>query len=41
MPPTTPRALEILRRYWDAEARPDTVLLEAFSHPALDKLGSP
>jgi ABC-type sugar transport system substrate-binding protein len=41
MPPTTPRALEILRRFWDAEARSDTVLLEASSHPALDKLGSP
>ena len=41
MPPTTPRALEILRRYWDAEARSDTVLLEASSHPALDALGSP
>jgi ABC-type sugar transport system substrate-binding protein len=38
MPPTTPRALEILRRYWDAEARCDTVLLEAASHPALESL---
>ena len=41
MPPTTPPALEILRRYWDTESRPDTVLLEAASHPALDALGSP
>jgi ABC-type sugar transport system substrate-binding protein len=41
MPPTTPPALEILRRYWDAESRPDTVLLEASSHPALEKLGPP
>jgi ABC-type sugar transport system substrate-binding protein len=41
MPPTTPSALEVLRRYWDAGARSDTVLLEASSHPALDALGSP
>jgi ABC-type sugar transport system substrate-binding protein len=41
MPPTTPSALEILRRYWDAETRSDTLLLEAASHPALDKLGPP
>lgn len=41
MPPTTPAALEILGRYWDAEARSATVLLEASSHPALDSLGSP
>jgi ABC-type sugar transport system substrate-binding protein len=41
MPPTTPPALEILRRYWESEARSDTVLLEATSHPALDALGKP
>jgi ABC-type sugar transport system substrate-binding protein len=41
MPPTTPAALEILRRYWDTDARPATVLLEASSHPALETLGSP
>jgi ABC-type sugar transport system substrate-binding protein len=41
MPPTTPRALEILKRYWDAEGRSDTVLLEASSHPALESLGRP
>jgi ABC-type sugar transport system substrate-binding protein len=41
MPPTTPAALEILGRYWDAQARSATVLLEASSHPALDSLGSP
>ena len=41
MPPTTPPALEILGRYWDAEARSGTVLLDASSHPALDALGSP
>jgi ABC-type sugar transport system substrate-binding protein len=40
MPPTTPRALEILRRYWDAEDRSETVVLEASSHPSLDALGS-
>ena len=41
MPPTTPPALEILRRYWDADTRSGTVLLEASSHPAVDALGSP
>jgi ABC-type sugar transport system substrate-binding protein len=41
MPPTTPRALQILRRYWDSETPSDTVLLEASSYPALDALGSP
>jgi ABC-type sugar transport system substrate-binding protein len=40
MPPTTPPALEILRRYWEAEARSGTVLLDASSHPAVDALGS-
>jgi hypothetical protein len=40
MPPTTPPALEILRRYWDAGERPGTTLLEASSHPALEALGS-
>jgi len=41
MPPTTPPAMEILKRFWDTEARSKTVLLEASSHPALDALGSP
>jgi ABC-type sugar transport system substrate-binding protein len=41
MPPTTPRALEILRRYWDTDHRADMVLLEASSHPALDELSRP
>jgi ABC-type sugar transport system substrate-binding protein len=41
MPPTTPAALEILKRYWDAEARSATLLLEASSHPPLDSLGTP
>ena len=41
MPPTTPPALEILRRYWDADARSATVLLEASPYPALETLGAP
>ena len=41
MPPTTPPAMEILKRFWETEARSNTVLLEASSHPALDALGSP
>lgn len=41
MPPTTPPALGILRRYWDAEDRPETAVLEPSSHPALDALRSP
>ncbi|HYN05742.1 MAG TPA: substrate-binding domain-containing protein [Vicinamibacteria bacterium] len=41
MPPTTPPALEILKRHWDAGTRSGTVLLDASSHPALDALGSP
>lgn len=40
MPPTTPPALDILRRHWDADTRSETLLLEASSHPALDELGS-
>jgi len=39
MPPTTPLALDVLRRYWDTGERPGTVVLEASSHPALDALG--
>jgi hypothetical protein len=39
MPPTTPAALELLRRYWDSGDRPDTVVLESASHPAVDALG--
>jgi ABC-type sugar transport system substrate-binding protein len=39
VPPTTPPALEILRRYWDSGARPsETVLVEAASHPPLDRV---
>jgi len=41
MPPSTPPALEILRRYWESGARSATVLLEPSSHPALEALGSP
>jgi ABC-type sugar transport system substrate-binding protein len=41
MPPTTPRALEILRRYWDTNARADTILPEASSFPALEALARP
>jgi ABC-type sugar transport system substrate-binding protein len=41
MPPTTPPALEILRRYWDTGDRAETAFLEASSHPALEALGSP
>ena len=39
MPPTTPAALEILARYWDAGAAAETVVLEATSHPPLEALG--
>ena len=36
VPPTTPPALEVLRRYWDSGARPAaTVLVEAASYPPL------
>jgi ABC-type sugar transport system substrate-binding protein len=38
MPPTTPSALEILGRYWDVDARPGTVLLEAAPYPSLEAL---
>lgn len=41
MLPTTPPALDILRRYWDTGHRPETTFLDASSHPALDALGSP
>ena len=40
MPPTTPAALDALRRYWNEGSASDTVLLEASSHPALDALGA-
>ncbi|HUL78909.1 MAG TPA: substrate-binding domain-containing protein [Vicinamibacteria bacterium] len=39
MPPTTPPALEILRRYWEAGDRSGTTFLDARSHPALEELG--
>jgi ABC-type sugar transport system substrate-binding protein len=38
LPPTTPAALQLLRRYWDTGARTDTVFLDATSYPAVDKL---
>jgi ribose transport system substrate-binding protein len=38
MPPTTPPALEALRRYWDSGNRSETVVLESSSYPALDAL---
>ena len=41
MPPTTPPALQILERYWDAAVRSETAFLEASSHPSLDALGPP
>jgi ribose transport system substrate-binding protein len=39
LPPSTPAALELLRRHWDSGDRTDTAVLEASSHPALDALG--
>jgi ABC-type sugar transport system substrate-binding protein len=39
MPPTTPLALDVLKRYWDTGERPRTLVLEASSHPALESLG--
>jgi len=39
MPPTTPVAAELLRRFWDAGGLSETVALEASSHPSLDALG--
>jgi hypothetical protein len=39
LPPTTPPALEMLRRYWDAGDRSATIFLDASSHPALAALG--
>jgi len=37
VPPTTPPALEILRRYWDSGEQATTVLVEAASYPPLDR----
>jgi ABC-type sugar transport system substrate-binding protein len=38
VPPTTPPALEMLRRYWDSGAKPAaTVLVEASPYPPLDQ----
>jgi len=39
MPPTTPVAVELLRRFWEAGDRSETVALEASSHPSLDASG--
>jgi ABC-type sugar transport system substrate-binding protein len=39
MPSTTAPALDILDRFWKTQARAETVLLEASSHPALDAVG--
>jgi ABC-type sugar transport system substrate-binding protein len=38
LPPTTPTALQVLRRYWDSGLRAGTVLLEATSFPSIDTL---
>jgi ABC-type sugar transport system substrate-binding protein len=38
LPPTTPTALDLLRRYWDTGTRTGTVYLEAAPYPALDSL---
>lgn len=38
LPPTTPAALQILKRYWETGAVAGTVSLEAASYPAIDTL---
>lgn len=38
MPPTTPPALDILRRFWSAGERPGSVELEPGTFPAIEKL---
>jgi ABC-type sugar transport system substrate-binding protein len=38
LPPTTPTALDLLRRYWDTRTRTGTVYLEAAPFPVLDSL---
>ncbi len=38
LPPTTPAALQLLKRYWDSGARAQTIRLEALPFPSLDKL---
>ena len=40
LPPSTPRALEIVQRHWSAGGREGTVLLEGSSFPPLDALRS-
>lgn len=40
LPPTTPPALQLLRRYWDAGAQSRTVLLEGTPFPSLDQAAS-
>jgi ABC-type sugar transport system substrate-binding protein len=37
LPPTTPPALQLLRRFWDAGAQSRTVLLEGTPFPSLDE----
>lgn len=39
MPPTTPVALEVLRRFWETGERAQAVALEPESYPSLDALG--
>ena len=38
MPPTTPVALEVLRRFWETGERAEAVALEPESYPSLDAL---
>ena len=40
LPPTTPAALQLLHRYWDAGAQSRTVLLEGTPFPALNQAAS-
>lgn len=40
LPPTTPAALQLLRRYWDSGAQSQTVLLEGTPYPSLDAAAS-
>jgi ABC-type sugar transport system substrate-binding protein len=40
LPPTTPPALQLLRRFWDSSAQSRTVLLEGTPFPSLDEAAS-
>jgi ABC-type sugar transport system substrate-binding protein len=40
LPPTTPPALQLLRRFWDSGAQSRTVLLEGTPFPSLDQAAS-